>query len=82
MLLATVIRQNDRADWQRELAGSRRSTDVPGHRLYTPLQGHAYKGVLEIAPVGAPSARAKASTRQAGAFAIFGIAPGMKDLIS
>jgi hypothetical protein len=43
---------------------------------------HPYKGVLEIAPVGAPSARAKASTRQAGAFAIFGIAPGMKDLIS
>jgi len=49
---------------------------------YIHPQGHAYKGVLEIAPVGAPSARAKASTRQAGAFAIFGIAPGMKDLIS
>jgi hypothetical protein len=43
---------------------------------------HPHKGVLEIDPVGAPSARAKASKRQPGAFAILGIAPGMKDLIS
>ena len=43
---------------------------------------HPYRACSKSAPVGAPSARAKVSKRQPGAFAILGIAPGMKDLIS
>src|SRR5215207_6937391 len=40
------------------------------------------QGSATTAPVGAPSARAKASIRQPGAFAILGVAPGVEGFIS
>ena len=43
---------------------------------------HPYKGVLEIRSRWRPSARAKASIRQPGAFTILGVAPGVEGLIS